>query len=61
MSIDLLSADWKCPICGALEVDWTYGDLCGRGSPVCGECDADMEVVGDSGRVLTDLNSGATQ
>jgi len=37
-----------CPICEA-ESGWTIGQVSEGGSPICGECDADM-ILGDSAK-----------
>jgi hypothetical protein len=38
---------WRCPDCERTlsTADWTYRDLADRGTPVCGDCDTDMELM----------------
>lgn len=38
---------WKCPECPKkLSItDWTYSDLADRGTPICMQCDTDMELI----------------
>ncbi len=38
---------WQCPGCPRTlsTSDWTYADLANRGTPICGGCDNDMELV----------------
>ena len=38
---------WRCPDCEHTlsTADWTYRDLADRGTPICGNCDTDMELV----------------
>ena len=37
---------WVCPDCH-YEDKWRYEELAGRGSPVCPQCDTDMELVAE--------------
>lgn len=34
---------WECPECGE-GTHWTFEDVQDAGSPVCGDCDMDMEL-----------------
>jgi len=38
---------WRCPDCERTlsTSDWTYRDLADRGTPICGDCDTDMELT----------------
>ena len=35
---------WKCPDCGR-KVEWSYEELTEAGSPICTDCDAEMELT----------------
>jgi hypothetical protein len=35
---------WKCPSCGRL-IDLSYEDLAETGSPMCSDCDLEMEML----------------
>jgi hypothetical protein len=35
---------WKCPSCSRL-IDWSYQELAEAGSPICRDCDLEMEIL----------------
>lgn len=34
---------WKCPHCGKV-IEWSYNDLADAGTPICNDCDFEMEL-----------------
>ena len=38
------SRTWKCPECGRV-IDWSYAELAEAGSPICTDCDTEMELL----------------
>lgn len=52
---------WQCPDCPRTlsTADWTYADLADRGTPICGDCESDMELVNPSGGSGSDVAANA--
>lgn len=52
---------WQCPSCPRTlsTADWTYADLADRGTPICGDCDNDMELVRPPGGSGPEVPSNA--